>query len=90
MVVTILVAVIGGVGSVFGAYLISRTNGQDKVLNDIHIEVNSRLSEALLELRRMQSLIDLSRETGMPVPPRYGRRAFDSLIAPPTDPPPAS
>ncbi len=74
---TILVAVIGAFGTIFAAYLIARTNSQDRALEDIHIDVNSRMTEALEKIERLQEVISTSRLTGEPVPNQYGRRSTD-------------
>ena len=49
MLTVILVAVIGALGTVFAAYLVSRTNKQDRILNQIEVNVNSRLDALLTQ-----------------------------------------
>lgn len=49
VVAVILVSVIGALGTVFAAYIISRTNRQDRVLNQIEVNVNSRLDRLLAQ-----------------------------------------
>lgn len=73
----IIVAVIGAVATMITGVLLARLTKQDKAIEEIHVEVNQRLTTALDQIDHLNQLINTSRVTGDAVPPHYGRRATD-------------
>lgn len=86
---TILVAIIGALGTGFAGYMVSRTSKQDKQLSNIEINVNSRLDQLL-----HQSKIDNVELGGLRErqneQDKYGRRQGDDPEPTPPATPPAT
>jgi hypothetical protein len=59
---TILVAVIGAGGAVVSAYIIGRFTRQDRVLDKIQVNVNSRLDKLLAQSKLDNTELDRLRQ----------------------------
>jgi hypothetical protein len=66
--VDVVAALVGAVVTAGMSYLIYRLGRQDKTLETIEVNVNSRLSRIDAALSEAMDLVHESRESGQPVP----------------------